>query len=465
MAGAIIEIVYRKPRLFADVYEYDDNIQDIDLFPTAVGFRTPDSTEEMIEGGGPRSNTNFRYEVLKKEVGEVVVEVIDNRQEEHDYNNSVSKKGSSSDCMGEIREGIDTNSTVQSSESSYQSEILSKENNDDKSLVRSVVNKSDDGTLSSIAESQQQSDTIVYDDDTTKLQDEKKKNDTSSLRKSDCSKSIEIDDGGSIIYEHHSDDRSPHVSCVSCNASHLISDSLLMSSSTFDNVALEKVLNKESATIRKYFTKHFGLFASWTKLDNAALEAVLNREGATVRKHFDLFASLIMCHCADSDELKVKEPAAFRDRNGADGKEIIQKSNSSELAQHKNNNVDTDSILLLGNDGQDDKLEVSDEENQPNYEVYTEACGTNISSKMRRDCSLDGDGGISSSTSSDTSFLVQYLREGQIKKEEGKNLDDSQQKVSISSSSLGIVEIDHERVDIEEPTDKEALIYPLMVEV
>jgi hypothetical protein len=47
VSSAVVETVYRKPRAYADVHEYDERSQSIDRVPTAVGFHSFDSMDEL----------------------------------------------------------------------------------------------------------------------------------------------------------------------------------------------------------------------------------------------------------------------------------------------------------------------------------------------------------------------------------------------------------------------------------
>ena len=55
--SAIVETVFRKPKEFADLHEYDD-VPEIDRVPTAVGFHSLDSAESFNE----ERSRHSRYE-------------------------------------------------------------------------------------------------------------------------------------------------------------------------------------------------------------------------------------------------------------------------------------------------------------------------------------------------------------------------------------------------------------------
>lgn len=61
-SSAIVETVYRRPQPFADLHQFDD-VPEIDTVPTAVGFHSMDSAEEIVTA----RSTGGRYEMEEME--------------------------------------------------------------------------------------------------------------------------------------------------------------------------------------------------------------------------------------------------------------------------------------------------------------------------------------------------------------------------------------------------------------
>jgi hypothetical protein len=57
--SAVIETVFRKPKLLADLNEYDDGVPTIDRVPTAIGYHSMDSAEEYNEEKSRASRYSF----------------------------------------------------------------------------------------------------------------------------------------------------------------------------------------------------------------------------------------------------------------------------------------------------------------------------------------------------------------------------------------------------------------------
>ena len=392
--SAVVEIVYQKPKEFANIHEYDDNIVDIDLFPTAEGYRSMDT---MID-----NPADSRYEVLPKEVEE------DSRNDEH--NNSTTNQSSYSskiDDMKDIRETTATNSTVQSSES-YQSEsdVKEKSSTNDKTTVLSsvVVKSTGDDTVLSSTESQLSN--AIAEDTTKKLQDEmkKKKNDdddnnstnysiipsistTCSNNKtekdlqnedddskiSDCNKSVDDgdddndDNGTAIVYESTPDDDDRTCASLSSNNRSFISSS--------------------------------NLLPSTSKLDNAAPEeAVSVKEGINVGKHVDILASWLMTGFIGCADAGLKEPAEFLDWDGVTAKKynttIINNDSIQQQQPKKKDHVP-------------DEYQIESKE-EDTTETTTYGTNNDDLSKIKKDCSIDS--GISTtSTHDELSVLVRGI--------------------------------------------------------
>ena len=390
--SAVVEIVYQKPKEFANIHEYDDNIVDIDLFPTAEGYRSMDT---MID-----NPADSRYEVLPKEVEE------DSRNDEHNNSTNQSSYSSKIDDMKDIRETTATNSTVQSSES-YQSEsdVKEKSSTNDKTTVLSavVVKSTGDDTVLSRTESQLSN--AIAEDTTKKLQDEmKKKNDdddnnstnysiipsistTCSNNKtekdlqnedddskiSDCNKSVDDgdddndDNGTAIVYESTPDDDDRTCASLSSNNRSFISSS--------------------------------NLLPSTSKLDNAAPEeAVSVKEGINVGKHVDILASWLMTGFIGCADAGLKEPTEFLDWDGVTAKKynttIINNDSIQQQQPKKKDHVP-------------DEYQIESKE-EDTTETTTYGTNNDDLSKIKKDCSIDS--GISTtSTHDELSVLVRGI--------------------------------------------------------
>jgi hypothetical protein len=164
--GAIVETVFRKPKAFADLHEYDD-VPDIDRVPTAVGFHSLDSAESFNDEKSRLSRYDYELDREDELDRREVVEKDRQRQQrdDDDFDDNKYSKRSPADDRSVWSESSDSCPPVWTSYSDEQSNredwaTNKKVNHRPRDLSEAVIpmRKSKQGDMQEISSEEQEFD-------------------------------------------------------------------------------------------------------------------------------------------------------------------------------------------------------------------------------------------------------------------------------------------------------------------